>query len=77
MAPHGYQEVHVTRGNYDGLDVVESIYRDLLPDDDVDQAEPIELDDLTISYALLLEMQRPPWWRENEADRRAQRKEAA
>lgn len=73
-------DVAMTYG-FTGLDVVERRHRYLIPEDaaDVlpDDPQILVLDDDTVSYALLVEMQRPPWWRKLDAEKKARAKELA
>lgn len=63
-------------GTFTGWDLVEHVTRFEAPPAD-DHAAAIELDSGTVSFALLVEMQRPPWWRETDRNRKALAAETA
>lgn len=60
-----------------GWDIVERATRHTVREDADQGPDAIPLSSGVVSTALLVEMQRPPWWREIDAQRKALAKEIA
>lgn len=66
------------RAQWDGWDELERVdYAHRLRDDDEQLDMPMPVGEGIVARALLAELQRPPWWRDVDRERRAIREELA